>query len=102
MADESAKSRRQPSRLQRRAPASIQVTPASQWNAAIPLLSPLIVSPDVNRICVVNSENKVVPLPEPEKGPIVYKKWQHPAAPFFYEPAPSMLQSICSGSVDRS
>ncbi|XP_076943584.1 uncharacterized protein At4g14450, chloroplastic-like [Bidens hawaiensis] len=110
------KSKRQPSRLQRRAPASIQVAPASQWNAAIPLLSPLVTSPDVKMSCVnnnnqeecrraVNSDNnnnKVV-VPAPEKAPIVYK-WQHPAAPFYYEPAPAMtvLQSICSGGVDRS
>ncbi|XP_076932115.1 uncharacterized protein At4g14450, chloroplastic-like [Bidens hawaiensis] len=111
------KSKRQPSRLQRRAPASIQVAPASQWNVAIPLLSPLVTSPEVKMSCVnsnnnqeecrraVSSDNsnKVV-VPPPEKAPVVYKKWQHPAAPFYYEPAPAMtvLQSICSGGVDRS
>ncbi|XP_076935138.1 uncharacterized protein At4g14450, chloroplastic-like [Bidens hawaiensis] len=111
------KSKRQPSRLQRRAPVSIQVAPASQWNAAIPLLSPLVTSPEAKMSCAnnnnnqeecrraVNSDNnnnKVVL--EPEEAPIVYKKWQHPAAPFYYEPAPAMtvLQSICSGGVDRS
>lgn len=36
--------RRQPSRLQQRAPASLQVT-RSEWNIAIPLLSPLTASP---------------------------------------------------------
>ncbi|XP_071690577.1 uncharacterized protein At4g14450, chloroplastic-like [Rutidosis leptorrhynchoides] len=114
MADESMNPRRQPSRLQRRAPASIQVSPSSQWNVAIPLLSPLITSPE-NRNCIDNSNdeyrrvvnsddnnNKIV-KPEPEKTPIVCKKWQHPAAPFYYEPAPTLLQSICTGgTVDRS
>ncbi|KAK1418847.1 hypothetical protein QVD17_27994 [Tagetes erecta] len=104
MADKSVKPKSQPSRLQRRAPASIQVTPATQWNVAIPLLSPLVTSPEVKRNCVnsnsnSNSDNRIVS--EPEKVPIVCKKWQHPAAPFYYEPAPMMfLQSICS--VDRS
>ncbi|KAI3756738.1 hypothetical protein L1987_56561 [Smallanthus sonchifolius] len=110
MADKSTKARVQPSRLQRRAPASIQVTPVSNWNVAIPLLSPLATSPDAKRNCidineeecrrVVNSDNKSVP--ESEKVPIVCKKWQHPAAPFFYEPAPTLLHSICTGITDRS
>ncbi|KVH91322.1 uncharacterized protein At4g14450, chloroplastic-like [Cynara cardunculus var. scolymus] len=110
MADESTKTRRQPSRLQRRAPALIQVTPVGHWNVAIPLLSPLATSPDVktNHVdnskeeCrrVVNSDNKIVS--EPEKVPIVYKKWQHPAAPFYYETAPPLLQSVCTGIVDMS
>lgn len=111
MADQSAKSRTQKSRLQRRAPASIQVTPVSNWNVAIPLLSPLITSPDAKRNCVeviedehrrgVNCDNKSVL--EAEKAPIVCKKWQHPAAPFYYEPATTtVLQSICSGVSDRS
>lgn len=110
MADESVKAKRQPSRLQRRAPASIQVAPVGNWNVAIPLLSPLILSPEVKRTCVenmkeecrrgVNSESKIAS--EAEKTPIVYKKWQHPAAPFYYESAPPLLQSICAGIVDRS
>ncbi|KAK9059012.1 hypothetical protein SSX86_008784 [Deinandra increscens subsp. villosa] len=108
MADQSAKSRTQLSRLQRRAPASIQVSPASNWNVAIPLLSPLATSPKRNCIEIsqeecrraVNIDNKS--LSESEKAPIVYKKWQHPAAPFFYEPAPTLLQSICTGIADRS
>ncbi|KAI3504181.1 hypothetical protein L1887_32726 [Cichorium endivia] len=111
MADASIKDKRQPSRLQRRAPASIQVTPVGHWNVAIPLLSPLVTSPDVKRNCndimkeecrrVVNSDNMVTS--EAEKAPIVYKKWQHPAAPFYYEAAPPlMLHSICTGIVDRS
>ncbi|KAL8210272.1 hypothetical protein R6Q57_007004 [Mikania cordata] len=97
MADESVKAKRQPSRLQRRAPASIQVTPVSQWSAAIPLLSPLATFPEVRRNSCINNS-----MPEPEKAPVVYKNWQHPAAPFFYEPAPALtlLQSICT--VDRS
>uniref|UniRef100_M1B1M0 ATBET12 n=1 Tax=Solanum tuberosum TaxID=4113 RepID=M1B1M0_SOLTU len=34
-----------PSRLQWRAPASIQINCATDWNVGIPLLSPLISSP---------------------------------------------------------
>ncbi|KAK1430416.1 hypothetical protein QVD17_13126 [Tagetes erecta] len=111
MADQSTKSRTQKSRLQRRAPASIQVTPVTNWNVAIPLLSPLITSPDAKRNCVdvsdddrrvVNCDNKSV-VSETEKAPIVCKKWQHPAAPFYYEPATTtLLQSICTGVSDRS
>ncbi|KAI3693066.1 hypothetical protein L6452_32894 [Arctium lappa] len=113
MADQSTKTRRQPSRLQRRAPALIQVTPVGHWNVAIPLLSPLATSPDVKtkndvdkEECrrVVNSDNDhQIVSSEPEKVPIVYKKWQHPAAPFYYETAPPLLQSVCStGIVDMS
>ncbi|CAI9277743.1 unnamed protein product [Lactuca saligna] len=111
MAGESVKAKRQPSRLQRRAPASIQVTPVGHWNVAIPLLSPLVLSPEVKTNCVenmkeecrrvVNSDNNKI-ASEAEKTPIVYKKWQHPAAPFYYESAPPLLQSICTGIVDRS
>ncbi|EPS67867.1 hypothetical protein M569_06911, partial [Genlisea aurea] len=74
-----------PSRLQRRAPASIQIAPATRWNVVIPLLSPLALSPI--------SEN-----PEADGGGTVEeeagknpaaaeKKWQHPAAPFSCETA---------------
>ncbi|CAH1412316.1 unnamed protein product [Lactuca virosa] len=83
MADESVKAKRQPSRLQRRAPASIQVTPVGHWNVAIPLLSPLVLSPEVKTNCVenmkeecrrvVNSDNNKI-ASEAEKTPIVYKK----------------------------
>ncbi|GAV82377.1 hypothetical protein CFOL_v3_25829 [Cephalotus follicularis] len=89
------------SRLQRRAPASLQISPVSTWNVAIPLLSPLATSPSspkmINnrtaemlsqeqhqqRHSISNNKNHVA---EPEKP--VFKKWQHPAAPFCYEPAP--------------
>ncbi|KAI3804280.1 hypothetical protein L1987_25701 [Smallanthus sonchifolius] len=110
MADKSTKARTQPSRLQRRAPASIQVTPVSNWNVAIPLLSPLATSPDAKRNCIEISKEEcriavssdVKSVSESEKAPIVCKKWQHPAAPFFYEPAPTLLQSICTGITDRT
>ncbi|KAL7177711.1 hypothetical protein ACSBR2_030973 [Camellia fascicularis] len=76
--------RKQSSRLQRQAPASIQIRPAD-WKAAIPLLSPLITSPTSHDLTVeMKSCNN---QQEPAK-PIVFKKWQHPAAPFSYEPAP--------------
>ncbi|KAF9673547.1 hypothetical protein SADUNF_Sadunf10G0035500 [Salix dunnii] len=86
----SAAARSQPSRLQRRRPASLQISPASSscWNAAIPLLSPLVTSPTA-----MDMKSREDPQPPPrsqgtEGGkPVVYKKWQHPAAPFCYEPA---------------
>ncbi|XP_065864467.1 uncharacterized protein At4g14450, chloroplastic-like [Euphorbia lathyris] len=85
----------QPSRLQRRKPASLEINPPSSscWNVAIPLLSPLITSPTaIDRLPNLKShEEKQKPqqrnqIGEPEKA-LVFKKWQHPAAPFCYEPA---------------
>uniref|UniRef100_A0A803Q755 Uncharacterized protein n=1 Tax=Cannabis sativa TaxID=3483 RepID=A0A803Q755_CANSA len=92
--------RRQPSRLQRRAPASLQISPVSDWNVAIPLLSPLV-SPSSPKTLVDRTvENKsrddhhhlhhhqrLRQSSESEK-PIVFKKWQHPAAPFCYDSTP--------------
>ncbi|XP_021291331.1 uncharacterized protein At4g14450, chloroplastic-like [Herrania umbratica] len=86
--------RRQPSRLQRRAPASLQISPVSSWNVAIPLLSPLASSPpSIDRKTVEKREEpprqeqqRQSQTTEPEK--IVFKMWQHPAAPFCNEPAP--------------
>ncbi|XVF28649.1 hypothetical protein REPUB_Repub15cG0048300 [Reevesia pubescens] len=88
--------RQQPSRLQRRAPASLHISPVSSWNVAIPLLSPLASSPpSIDRR---TSEKREEPprqeqqrqsqTKEPEK--LVFKMWQHPAAPFCNEPAPLM------------
>ncbi|XP_057957619.1 uncharacterized protein At4g14450, chloroplastic-like [Malania oleifera] len=85
---------RQSSRLQRRAPASLQISPVSDWKSAIPLLSPLITSPQPlpernNRAADAKSRDESRPehqAAEPEN--IAFKKWQHPAAPFYYEPAP--------------
>ncbi|OMO54795.1 hypothetical protein CCACVL1_27560 [Corchorus capsularis] len=86
--------KRQPSRLQRRAPASIQISPVSSWNVAIPLLSPLASSPpSIDRRMAEKREEpprqeqkRKSQSSEPEK--VVFKMWQHPAAPFCYEPAP--------------
>ncbi|KAL6989854.1 hypothetical protein U1Q18_015604 [Sarracenia purpurea var. burkii] len=101
----SSGNRRPSTRLQRQAPASIQISPASDWKAAIPLLSPLITSPaSHDRTVEINSsynqhhhQNRVT---EPEK-PIAFKKWQHPAAPFCYDPAPLVL-FVCTGAADRT
>ncbi|KAG7996813.1 hypothetical protein I3843_01G180200 [Carya illinoinensis] len=86
--------RRQPSRLQRRAPASLQIsTPSSTWNVAIPLLSPLAASPTSPKLVTDRTvdmrprEESRQLCSEPEKL-VSFKKWQHPAAPFCYEPAP--------------
>ncbi|XP_059632389.1 uncharacterized protein At4g14450, chloroplastic-like [Cornus florida] len=110
----SSGSRRQSSRLQRRAPASIQISPASDWNIAIPLLSPLVTSPSSPkskdrtmemRSSTANKEESKKEqinhrVMEPEK-PMVFQKWQHPAAPFCYEPAP-LLPFICTAGGNRS
>ncbi|OWM68117.1 uncharacterized protein At4g14450, chloroplastic-like [Punica granatum] len=86
--------RRQPSRLQRRAPASLQIAaPASHWNVAIPLLSPLASSPTspelIDRPAVAEEVRlREDPRADQERKPVVFKTWQHPAAPFCYEPAP--------------
>ncbi|XP_030512992.1 uncharacterized protein At4g14450, chloroplastic-like [Rhodamnia argentea] len=90
--------RRQSSRLQRRAPASLQIaSPASQqWNVAIPLLSPLAASPTSPPTRLADRSSAPAKPREdpraaadPEKKPVLaFKKWQHPAAPFCYEPGP--------------
>ncbi|KAL3334697.1 hypothetical protein AABB24_031095 [Solanum stoloniferum] len=101
--------RRQPSRLQRRAPASIQVDRVTDWNVAIPLLSPLITSPTSpesdNLKAAINTFSSSVHKEEvkkehTEKPVMVFKKWQHPASPFCYEPAP-LVPFVCAGSADR-
>ncbi|CAL1396450.1 unnamed protein product [Linum trigynum] len=87
----------QPSRLQRRRPASLQISPASSsfWSAAIPLLSPLDTSPtavdrkfemSANQQQSQSHNQQRVGGGEAEKAS-VFKKWQHPAAPFCYEAA---------------
>ncbi|KAG1354921.1 hypothetical protein COCNU_07G010330 [Cocos nucifera] len=88
---------RQRSRLQMHAPRSIQVgpTPASlaEWRVAIPLLSPL----DISTIPLTAEAEAAPPTEEEGRSPDGEKKeevsrrwtaWQHPAAPFYYEPVP--------------
>ncbi|KAL1192722.1 hypothetical protein V5N11_004838 [Cardamine amara subsp. amara] len=79
---------RQPSRLRKRPPALKIVpapapAPANSLETAIPLLSPLALSPKspVEQKPPVENQTKAVAV---EKTP-VFKKWQHPAAPFYYE-----------------
>ncbi|KAK7344594.1 hypothetical protein VNO77_14383 [Canavalia gladiata] len=85
--------RRQPSRLQSRAPSSLQINRSVDWNIAIPLLSPLASSPPppppVQKEDPPPQRRQVS---EPEK--VVFKKWQHPAAPFCYETA-SVVRPFC-------
>ncbi|KAB1219144.1 hypothetical protein CJ030_MR3G008385 [Morella rubra] len=88
-----AGNRRQPSRLQRRAPASLQISaPASNWNVAIPLLSPLASSPTSPKLVTDRMGEMKAREESRQQGAehekVVFKKWQHPAAPFCYEPAP--------------
>lgn len=77
---------------------------------AIPLLSPLITSPTSPRFNLKAEINSVASQQETEKKekqPVAsttsFKKWQHPAAPFGYEPAP-LVPFVCSSGfcgVDR-
>ncbi|XP_077240288.1 uncharacterized protein At4g14450, chloroplastic-like [Tasmannia lanceolata] len=87
-----------PSRLQRRAPASIEVKLGSDWNIAIPLLSPLVVTSPPPLF-----DDRTVEIPKEELGvdrqPSInqkpnFRSWQHPAAPFYAEPAPAMPQFV--------
>ncbi|XAR49005.1 hypothetical protein NMG60_11032019 [Bertholletia excelsa] len=92
--------KQQPSRLQRQAPPSLQISPVTDWNAAIPLLTPLVTSPPSLDLTVESQSSRGQQRMEPEK-PVVFKKWQHPAAPLCYEPAP-LVPFLCSGAADRS
>nr|XP_004495310.1 uncharacterized protein At4g14450, chloroplastic [Cicer arietinum] len=82
----------QPSRLQKRAPSSLQINRSLQWNVAIPLLSPLASSPPPQPIDTRPSQDPSHrhqgTAAEPEKVVVTFKNWQHPAAPFCYDPAP--------------
>ncbi|CAN0904489.1 Uncharacterized protein At4g14450, chloroplastic [Linum grandiflorum] len=85
----------QSSRLQRRKPASLQINPATSsfWNAAIPLLSPLETSPMAIdwKEQQQQHQNQQRDVREADK-PIMFKKWQHPAAPFCYDYEPEKLK----------
>ncbi|KAM7279866.1 hypothetical protein ACFE04_007000 [Oxalis oulophora] len=79
------------SRLQRRAPASLQISPASSWNVAIPLLSPLVSSPPAVVDFKTTEESRQGQngqnhTEKKTEKSVVFKKWQ--SAPFYYEPAP--------------
>ncbi|KAK2401913.1 hypothetical protein QL285_051474 [Trifolium repens] len=80
----------QPSRLQKRAPSSLQINRSLDWNVAIPLLSPLASSPPPQSPDTRSSHHNQGTSAEPEKVVVVvtFKNWQHPAAPFCYEQAP--------------
>lgn len=74
-----------PSRLQKRAPSSLQINRSIEWNVAIPLLSPLSSSPPPQLADTRPSQGVTA---EPEKVIVTFKNWQHPAAPFCHEQAP--------------
>ena len=77
------------SRLQRRAPSSLQINRSCDWNVAIPLLSPLATSPTAAELKPTVAREELARQPDPRAEPekLVFKTWQHPAAPFCYEPA---------------
>ncbi|CAJ2673813.1 hypothetical protein L195_g044095 [Trifolium pratense] len=86
---------RQPNRLQSRAPSSLQINRTVDWNIAIPLLSPVASSPPPQTQAKreeIKPQQQRRQIAEAEK--IVFKKWQHPAAPFCYEPA-SVVPRFC-------
>ncbi|XP_074293534.1 uncharacterized protein At4g14450, chloroplastic-like [Silene latifolia] len=90
--------RRQSNRLQSRAPASILVNRSTEWNVAIPLLSPLASSPpSINR--TVEIESRLDPTARTTSSKADgdaqsrFKKWQ--AAPFCYEASPPLLGASC-------
>ncbi|VVA89929.1 unnamed protein product [Arabis nemorensis] len=81
---------RKSSRLQRRAPPPLKINPSeATWKVAIPLLSPTESPPSKPPAVMKREEQRWGK--EAEKPP-VFKKWQHPAAPFYYQPAPSSNQ----------
>lgn len=81
---------------------------------AIPLLSPLMTSPTSPRSnnltaeiksksgCVVEEQEKKEKLQTGASATTSFKKWQHPATPFCYEPAP-LRPFVCTAGfgVDR-
>ncbi|KAF8107363.1 hypothetical protein N665_0122s0009 [Sinapis alba] len=80
---------RHPSHLLKRPPAlNVVPAPANNWTTAIPLLSPLALSPEspVNQPPVENHKKAVTATVAP-----VFKTWQHPAAPFCYEPSSTFV-----------
>lgn len=88
MSKHSNETQQRSSRLRRQAPASIQVNSASNcvsnWKVAIPLLSPVCEDRMVETSEKVPEKN----CQSVEKERIIFRSWQHPAAPFQYEPAP--------------
>lgn len=87
-------SRRQSTRLQSRAPSSLQINRAVEWNVAIPLLSPLASSPPPPPLPVKREEPPQQQRRQSDPEKIVFKKWQHPAAPFCCETA-SVIRPFC-------
>ncbi|MBA0799989.1 hypothetical protein Gohar_010466 [Gossypium harknessii] len=88
--------RRQPSRLQRHAPSSIQINQVSTRNVAIPLLSPLVSSPPSfdQRMTEKREEPPRQEQKAADPKKLVFKIWQHPAAPFYYEPSPLLSSFV--------
>ncbi|KAL5701976.1 hypothetical protein ACHQM5_027253 [Ranunculus cassubicifolius] len=113
-----------PSRLQKQAPAALKVTPVSSrcvqdWKVAIPLLTPLILSPvSPNEDRTAKEEEETSPndysagssfsFNEDDETVVVsdgdrqiektatpsFMTWQHPAAPFYYDSSPLMTSFV--------
>ncbi|KAB2065022.1 hypothetical protein E1A91_A09G064100v1 [Gossypium mustelinum] len=82
--------RRQPNQLQRHAPSSIQINQVLTRNVAIPLLSPLVSSPPSfdQRMTEKRKEPPRQEQKAADPKKLVFKIWQHPTVPFYYEPSP--------------
>ncbi|KAJ6903632.1 hypothetical protein NC651_020956 [Populus alba x Populus x berolinensis] len=84
----SAEAGSRPSRLQRRRPASLQISPASSssWIAAIPLLSPLITSPTDDGYEVSGRSAPTAEDSGKRRGRSQWcsRRLQHPGPPFCY------------------
>lgn len=97
----------QPSRLQRRAPPTLQINRSTDWNVAIPLLSPLASSPPSNLTAEIESGRDLYlqaasrtsggsdqSKQSAATAAASFKKWQNPAAPFYYNAAPMMAPFV--------
>ncbi|KAF8111607.1 hypothetical protein N665_0074s0131 [Sinapis alba] len=82
---------RKSSRLQRRAPPPLKINPSvANWKVVIiPLLSPTESPPQKPPTAMKREEQR---RGKDVEKPPVFKKWQHPAAPFYYQPGPSSNQ----------
>ncbi|GAB2217692.1 hypothetical protein Droror1_Dr00000896 [Drosera rotundifolia] len=98
MADISSTSRH--TRLQRRAPSLIQTTRSSssssstwsEWNVAIPLLSPIASSRLINRPYKQKMETEY--SRQQSSSTAALNKWLHPAGPFYYEPETALAPLV--------
>ncbi|CAL0303296.1 unnamed protein product [Lupinus luteus] len=78
--------RQQSSKMQHRAPPSLQINHNMNWKVVIPLLSPIVLSspPLPYEVKVEEPPPSSRLREEQQKG--AFMKWQNPAEPFYYKP----------------